>query len=93
MIKEEQFICHKHNPSIFNQKLTDKLKVLKSECEQLFSEILPGKENDILSNIYKLIMLVNEIPMVKKQIDAIKTYQQSFISSNEQDASRQVTNF
>jgi hypothetical protein len=93
MIQEEQFICQRHNQKTFNQQLAHELKVFKNEYERLLNETYSGKETEMLSNIYELIMLVNKIPMVKKQIDAIKTYQELFLTSNERNINGQLTKF
>jgi hypothetical protein len=83
MIKEEESICQQQNQSNFNEQLTIELRVLTKNYNQLFREIHIGAGNETLSKIYELIILVNEIPMIKEQINAIKKYQDFLLTSNE----------
>ena len=85
IIDEEEFICQKHDQSILNRQLVDALKVLKNEYVQVFEKSSYDVVNQTLSTIYKLIASVNEIPMIKKQTDAIKAYQQHIVTSNERN--------
>jgi hypothetical protein len=91
MIDEEESICQRQNPSNFNKQLTIELKILIKDYEQLSREIHLGGENEILSKIYELIILVNEIPMIKEQINAIRKYQDFLLTSNEHDVDIQKT--
>lgn len=91
MIKEEDFISQRQTNSIFNQHLIEKLKAFKELYEQQLHNTYSDKEPEILSYIYKLIISLNSIPMVKIQLDAIKTYRQYFLSSNEQVTDKQMT--
>jgi len=80
MIKKEQFICQRHNQSILNQQLANELETLKNKYDRLFNEAYSANKNETLSNMYEPILLVNEVPMVKKQAEAISIYQQLFLT-------------
>ncbi|CAF4272672.1 unnamed protein product [Rotaria sp. Silwood2] len=84
MIKEEQYICQNYDQNNFNSQLVDKLIILKREYEQQFNQAYSNDENQMLSNVYELIISVNQIPMVKEQLDAIKNYQEFFLTLHEQ---------
>ncbi len=61
--------------------------LIENKYERLFNEIYSDKVYETLSNIYESILLVNEISMVKKQVEAINIYQRLFLTSNEQNVS------
>lgn len=82
ILNEEEFICQKYNESIFNKQLTSQLRILINDYKQLFHQI---HFDSILSNIYESIRLINEIPMIKEQINAIREYQQYLLTSNERN--------
>ncbi|CAF1502792.1 unnamed protein product [Rotaria magnacalcarata] len=83
MIDEEQYICRSYDLVNFNQQLIRKLKQLQREYEQQFNRTVQNEENQILPHVYKLITSVNEILMIKTQIDAIKKYQEGILKSHE----------
>ena len=91
MIKEEQWICQKQKQSVFNHRLSDELEKVKNEYELSFNKAHPSEKDDLLSNIYKLISSVSQLPMVKQQMNAIKIYQEHFIKLNERDTDIQTT--
>jgi ribosomal protein S20 len=85
MLNEEKSIYQKQNESIFNKQLATQLRTLIKDYKQLFDQIHCDSGKKILPDIYKLIRAVNEVPMIKEQIDAIREYQQFLLTSNEHD--------
>ncbi len=85
MIDEEVSISQQQKQSYYNKQLAIELEILIKDYEQLFLETHLVGENEILSKIYELIILVNEIPMIKEQINAIRKYQDFLLTSNEHD--------
>jgi len=85
MIDEEVSISQQQKQSYYNKQLAIELRILIKDYEQLFLETHLVGENEILSKIYELIILVNEIPMIKEQINAIRKYQDFLLTSNEHD--------
>ena len=93
MIKEEQFICRRYSQTPCNKQLADNLKVMKNEYESS-KKAYSCSKNEPLPDIYKSsILSVDEIPMVKKQIDAVKTYQEHCLNVNEQNVNMYPTHF
>ena len=90
MIREEEFSSQRHKSSRCNQRLTADLKALRSEYEQQINNTCSSTTNESLSSIYELILSLQGIPTIRKQIDAIKAYQRLFLSSNERNADRQT---
>ncbi|CAF2518840.1 unnamed protein product [Rotaria sp. Silwood2] len=72
MIKEEQYICQNYDQNNFNSQLVDKLIILKREYEQQFNQAYSNDENQMLSNVYELIMSVNQIPMNGQLVSSIQ---------------------
>ena len=93
MINEEESVAKSQSQSIFNQQLANELRVLLKEYQQLFDKTQSGNENKTLTNIYELIILVNDVPMVKEQMDAIKKYCQLLLEANEHDTDVQRSCF
>jgi hypothetical protein len=86
MINEEESICQQQqNQNHFNKQLAIELRVLLNDYKQLFPETHLDGENEQLSKIYELITSVNEIPMMKEQINAIRKYQHLLLTSNQND--------
>ncbi|CAF4899493.1 unnamed protein product [Rotaria socialis] len=83
MIDEEQYICRSYDLVNFNQQLIRKLKQLQREYEQQFNRTVQNEENQIRPHVYQLVTSVNEIPMIRTQIDAIKKYQEGIFKSHE----------
>lgn len=83
MISEEESICQQQGQCPLNQQLVIELRALTKTYDQLFDETHLGAENEILSNIYELIKLMNNIPMIKEQTNAITIYQHFLLTSNE----------
>jgi uncharacterized protein YfkK (UPF0435 family) len=83
MINEEENICEAQKSDNLNQALVKGLEQLKTKYEEHLKAIKPDKENIDLSDIYKLIKAVNEIPMVTVQLVAIRKYHQKLLKSNE----------
>ncbi|CAF3092610.1 unnamed protein product [Rotaria sp. Silwood2] len=72
MIKEEQYICQNYDQNNFNSQLVDKLTILKREYEQQFNQAYSNDENQMLSNVYELIISVNQIPMNGQLVSSIQ---------------------
>jgi len=87
MINEEESICQQQqqNQCTFNKQLIIELQELVKNYEQLFHKTQLNTDKEILSKIYELIISINNIPMIKEQIDAIKIYQYFLLTSNERD--------
>jgi ribosomal protein S20 len=83
MIKEEESICERQNQSNFNQQLRVELKTIIKDYVGFLRATDSDQTIATLSKIYDLIMQVNEIPMIKEQINAVKKYQHRFLTSNE----------
>ena len=87
MIREEQSISHKQESSQCNQRLTAHLRSFQDEYEQLINATCGQATDEPLSEIFEsLRSIIDRVPMVKVQIDAIKNYQQHFITSNGHNA-------
>jgi ribosomal protein S20 len=90
MLNEEKSIYQKQNESIFNKQLATQLRTLIKDYKQLFDQIHCDSGKKILPDIYESIRAVNEVPMMKEQIDAIREYQQFLLTSNEHNIETQT---
>jgi hypothetical protein len=85
MVEEENTIGIKQNQSTFNEQLAVELKTLSKEYQHQFNKMQSDGKNEALSNIYDLIISINDIPMLKEQVDAITKYQELLLKSKEHD--------
>ena len=85
MMNEEQFICETQTSSELNKMLIDGLKQFKVKYEEHLNDMKSNREQLTLSKIYDLINWVDEVPVVKIQVDAIRDYQQHFVEKNQHD--------
>lgn len=83
MIRQEKSILKIHNSSDFNEKLMTELKRLKTNYKEHLDTIRSNKEDSTLSEIYGLIKSVNNISMVKIQLDVIRQYQQILVKNSQ----------
>lgn len=86
MISEERFICRSQTPNTANNLLIDELNQFKSKYQNYLRSIEPDRENPSLESIYALFRLLKTIPTVNIQLDAIKTYQEQFVTGNQRVA-------
>lgn len=92
MIREEESISQKQESSDCNKKLAANLRLFEEEYEQLINAACGQTTDDSLSEISEsLRSIIDRVPMVKIQIDAIKNYQQHFILSNDRHAQMPTT--
>jgi len=68
--------------------LMEELEKLRNEYQLLLQET---NSNGDISTVYEQLESLNEIQMVKVQIDAIKMYREHFVRSNERDPDIQTT--
>jgi ribosomal protein S20 len=85
MVEEENTIGISQNQNNVNQQLTTHLKTLSKEYQHQFNKMQSDGKNEALSNIYDLIISINDIPMLKEQVDAITKYQELLLKSKEHD--------
>ena len=88
MIQEEEIIYQKYPQSTENRQLMEELEKLRNEYQLLLQET---NSNGDISTVYEQLESLNEIQMVKVQIDAIKMYREHFVRSNERDPDIQTT--
>ena len=85
MSEEENNICEKHRDASHNQKLVQLLDVFLGKYKELLEQTHLNKDDQLLPTIYELIQIVNEIPVIKVQIHAIREYQKRLLTSVECD--------
>ncbi len=72
MIKEEEKILTQSQRNHFNLQLMNDLDELKQIYKQQINEIIFNEDQNNLDFIYKWINKINEIPMIKEQVLAMK---------------------
>jgi hypothetical protein len=72
MIKQEEKILTQFQPNSFNLQLIKDLEELKQIYKQQINEIIFNEDQNNLDFIYKWINKINEIPMIKEQVLAMK---------------------
>jgi GTP-binding protein EngB required for normal cell division len=82
MITEENYLAQSQGSEL-NSRLSDKLKNLKSQYDQLIGYIKPNQEHGTLQIIYDWIDTVCEYPMVQVQMVAVKQTQQNMMEQSE----------
>jgi hypothetical protein len=90
MLNEEETICEKADERILNELLAIRLTPLIKDYQQSFNQT---QYDSVLPNIYESIRLVNEIPMINEQINAIQDYQQYILKSSEHIIETETTSF
>jgi 3-dehydroquinate dehydratase len=93
MVEEEKTIVQRDNQSNFNQQLVGELEKVKKEYQIFFNATHWENDNEALSDLYDLMRSVNEISMIKEQMNAVKEYQQRRLASSEQNFCTTKTSF
>ncbi|CAF1258204.1 unnamed protein product [Rotaria magnacalcarata] len=91
MIDEENVISQGETTRDLNKKLMDKLKQLKTYYQKQKNQTERNQSTSNLAEIYNLLNVLNGIPMVSIQLEAIKNYQQTLLESNQRDISTTKT--
>lgn len=88
MINQEDFIYQTDKSRDLNIALVERLKRVKSIYEEKVNTRASNEYTQSLKTIYHLLKLVNEIPLVKVQLEAIISYHAIVLKSSEIDNSK-----
>ena len=90
MIAEENDLSENVEPNYLNLQLVNDLKRLQNKYEQRKSGMAVNQENGNVVDIYALINTIQEYPMVREQIAAMKKGQQLMIKEHEYEVPRDL---
>ena len=88
MIVEEKSICNNQKLTDFNRHLIEELTKYHDLYKQQIIKTKSNKESMKLPNIYKLIKIIGEYPLVQEQMVAVKKTQQSTMEEYEYEVEK-----
>ncbi|CAF3942560.1 unnamed protein product [Adineta steineri] len=83
MIEQETYICRHSQTNYLNVQLIKELTQWKQKYEEYFNEIIMKNMHNDLGIIYESIEKVENILIIKEQLDAIKMSQEIMMKQHE----------